>query len=189
VWVVTFCAAAGFVQAQALSDAGHVPDKVIMLDGPHALLLDRVKYRRIDYSTGRSCMLFQVLHNGWAAAPTGSFFECCQQHSQTGGGKAASCLSATCQAKYVLIAALHCPSFGRIPAEGNIKFCCVKIHCAGKVYHLAEAGAQSEPVRPVRSDGSPDTDVLARLVVRHDDSAENVANRLALWDRQVSIHA
>jgi hypothetical protein len=40
------------VQAQALTDAGHVPDKVIMLDGPHALLLDRVKYRRIDYSTG-----------------------------------------------------------------------------------------------------------------------------------------
>jgi hypothetical protein len=57
---------------------------------------------------------------------------------------------------------------------------------AGKVYHLAEAGAQSEPVRPLRPDGSPDTDVLARLVVRHDDSAENVANRLALWDRQVS---
>lgn len=57
---------------------------------------------------------------------------------------------------------------------------------AGKVYHLAEAGALSEAVRPLRPDGSPDTDVMARLVVRHDDSAENVANRLALWDRQVS---
>lgn len=40
------------MQAQSLADAGHVPDKVIMLDGPHALLLERVKYRRIDYSTG-----------------------------------------------------------------------------------------------------------------------------------------
>jgi hypothetical protein len=43
---------AWYVQAQVLADAGHVPDKVIMLDGPHALLLDRVKYRRIDYGTG-----------------------------------------------------------------------------------------------------------------------------------------
>jgi hypothetical protein len=59
---------------------------------------------------------------------------------------------------------------------------------AGKVYHLAEAGALSEAVRPLKPDGSPDTDVMARLVVRHDDSAENVANRLALWDRQVSVY-
>lgn len=51
---------------------------------------------------------------------------------------------------------------------------------------MAEPGALSEAVRPVKADGSPDTEVLARLVVRHDDSAENVANRLALWDRQAS---
>lgn len=46
----------------------------------------------------------------------------------------------------------------------------------------------SEPVRPVKADGNPDTDVMARLAVRHDDSLENVANRLSLWDRQV-MHA
>lgn len=57
---------------------------------------------------------------------------------------------------------------------------------AGKVYHLAEAGALSAAVTPVKPDGSPDADVLARLAVRHDDSLENVANRLTLWDRQVS---
>eukprot|EP00878_Enallax_costatus_P045167 GHUV01054135.1.p2 GENE.GHUV01054135.1~~GHUV01054135.1.p2 ORF type:complete len:119 (-),score=18.86 GHUV01054135.1:289-645(-) len=57
---------------------------------------------------------------------------------------------------------------------------------AGKVYHMAEVGAMSEPVRPVGPDGSPDTDVMSRLAVRHDDSLENVANRLALWDRQVN---
>lgn len=56
---------------------------------------------------------------------------------------------------------------------------------AGKVYHLAEAGAMSEAIRPVRPDGSPDTAVLTRLSVRHDDSLENVSNRLALWDLQV----
>lgn len=55
----------------------------------------------------------------------------------------------------------------------------------GKVYHLAEAGALSEAVRPLRPDGSVDTEVAARLSVRHDDSPQNVANRLALWDRQV----
>eukprot|EP00879_Flechtneria_rotunda_P032088 GHRR01035240.1.p1 GENE.GHRR01035240.1~~GHRR01035240.1.p1 ORF type:complete len:660 (+),score=243.45 GHRR01035240.1:528-2507(+) len=93
-------------QAEVLADAGHVPDKVILLEGPHALLLDRVKHRRIDYKTG-------------------------------------------------------------------------------KVYHLAEPGALSEAVRPVKADGSPDQEVLQRLAVRHDDSLENVANRLALWDRQV----
>jgi hypothetical protein len=59
---------------------------------------------------------------------------------------------------------------------------------AGKVYHLAEPGALSEPVRPLRPDGSVDADVMARLSVRHDDSMQNVANRLALWDRQVSRH-
>jgi hypothetical protein len=50
--VITSHTAADCAQAQALNDVGHVPDKVIMLDGPHALLLDRVKCRRIDYSTG-----------------------------------------------------------------------------------------------------------------------------------------
>jgi hypothetical protein len=62
-WVMTSHAAAGCVQAQALTDAGHVPDKVIMLDGPHALLLDRVKYRRIDYSTGWRLLLAHSLPN------------------------------------------------------------------------------------------------------------------------------
>lgn len=56
----------------------------------------------------------------------------------------------------------------------------------GKVYHIAETGAMSEAVRPLRPDGSPDTDIMSRLAVRHDDSLENVANRLTLWDRQVS---
>jgi hypothetical protein len=58
-------AAVACVQAQALGDAGHVPDKVIMLEGPHALLLDRVKYRRIDYSTG---WLYRHARQGWQAA-------------------------------------------------------------------------------------------------------------------------
>lgn len=61
--------------------------------------------------------------------------------------------------------------------------------CAGKVYHLAEAGALSEAVRPLRPDGSIDADAMARLAVRHDDSLDNVANRLALWDRQVRLPA
>lgn len=56
---------------------------------------------------------------------------------------------------------------------------------AGMVYHLAEPGALSEAVRPLKPDGSVDAEVLARLSVRHDDSMQNVANRLALWDRQV----
>lgn len=43
------------LQAQELADAGHVPDKVVLLEGPHALLLNRVKYRRVDYTTGRCC--------------------------------------------------------------------------------------------------------------------------------------
>jgi hypothetical protein len=58
--------------------------------------------------------------------------------------------------------------------------------CTGKVYHLAEAGSLSEAVKPLKPDGSVDADVLARLSVRHDDSLQNVANRLALWDRQAS---
>lgn len=62
---------------------------------------------------------------------------------------------------------------------------CECVH-AGKVYHLAEAGALSEAVRPLKPDGSVDADVMAPLSVRHDDSLQNVANRLALWDRQVS---
>jgi hypothetical protein len=62
---------------------------------------------------------------------------------------------------------------------------CGCVH-AGKVYHLAEAGALSEAVRPLKPDGSVDADIMARLSVRHDDSLQNVANRLALWDRQVS---
>lgn len=61
---------------------------------------------------------------------------------------------------------------------------CAHTH-AGKVYHLAEPGALSEAVLPLRPDGSVDADVMARLSVRHDDSMQNVANRLALWDRQV----
>lgn len=57
----------------------------------------------------------------------------------------------------------------------------------GKVYHLAEAGALSEAIRPLKPDGSVDADIMARLSVRHDDSMQNVANRLALWDRQASV--
>ncbi|KAF8071222.1 GLTP1 [Scenedesmus sp. PABB004] len=101
-------------QAAVLAEAGHEPDKVIMLEGPHALLLDRAKHRRVDYATG--------------AHPTGARRR--------------------------------------------------------RVYHLAGPGALSEAVRPLRPDGSPDADALARLAVRHDDSPGNVARRLALWDRQ-----
>lgn len=46
-----------WLQAEELTAAGHVPDKVIMLEGAHALLLNRVKYRRIDYSTGEVSLL------------------------------------------------------------------------------------------------------------------------------------
>jgi hypothetical protein len=56
----------------------------------------------------------------------------------------------------------------------------------GKMYHLAEPGALSEAVRPLKPDGNVDADVMGRLSVRHDDSMQNVANRLTLWDRQVS---
>eukprot|EP00775_Hariotina_reticulata_P013032 gene13032-13161_t len=93
-------------QGEVLAQAGHVPDKVIMLEGPHTLLLDRVKYRRIDYNTG-------------------------------------------------------------------------------KVYHMAEAGALSELVRPLKPNGGLDNEVVARLAIRHDDSSENVTTRLTVWDKQV----
>lgn len=53
---------------------------------------------------------------------------------------------------------------------------------------MAEAGALSEAVKPLKSDGAPDAEVTARLSVRHDDSPQNVANRLALWDSQVGQH-
>jgi hypothetical protein len=52
---------------------------------------------------------------------------------------------------------------------------------------LLPAAPYSEPVHPLRADGSADKEVLARLEVRHDDSDENVARRLALWDLQVRI--
>lgn len=51
------------LQAQELTDAGHVPDKVILLEGPHALLLNRVKYRRIDYTTGRDMVGIGLGHH------------------------------------------------------------------------------------------------------------------------------
>lgn len=41
-------------QAQALSDMGLVPDKVIFLTAEHAVLLDRTKYRRVDMDTGKT---------------------------------------------------------------------------------------------------------------------------------------
>lgn len=48
----TPCSLHTSTQAEELTAAGHVPDKVVLLEGPHALLLNRVKYRRIDYNTG-----------------------------------------------------------------------------------------------------------------------------------------
>lgn len=36
----------------ALQRAGHVPDKVLILEATHETLLDRVKHRRIDPQTG-----------------------------------------------------------------------------------------------------------------------------------------
>lgn len=52
------------------------------------------------------------------------------------------------------------------------------------MYHLPEGpGALSAPIKPLKADGvTVDTDVLARLHPRHDDSEENVCERLRLWD-------
>jgi hypothetical protein len=44
-----------------LEAAGHVADKAILLEAPHALLLNRVKYRRIDYATGGCLMVGLML--------------------------------------------------------------------------------------------------------------------------------
>lgn len=79
----------------------------------------------------------------------------------------------------------HCqvPCLAGTNCNSVVYLCCCS-H-AGKVYHLSEAGALSEAVRPLKADGSVDADVIARLSVRHDDSLHNVANRLGLWDRQV----
>ena len=43
----------GYSQAEALQAAGHVPDKVIILEAPEPILADRAKYRRIDLLTHR----------------------------------------------------------------------------------------------------------------------------------------
>jgi hypothetical protein len=40
------------LKAEAIAAAGHVPDKVLLLECVHAVLLDRIKYRRIDTVTG-----------------------------------------------------------------------------------------------------------------------------------------
>ena len=55
----------------------------------------------------------------------------------------------------------------------------------GAVYHLPDGPSTSEPIKPLTSDGKLDQEVMARLSVRHDDSQENVARRLRLWDKQV----
>jgi hypothetical protein len=56
----------------------------------------------------------------------------------------------------------------------------------GLTYHMAEPGALSAAIRPIKPDGSPDSEVEARLQERHDDTQDNVANRLRLWDKHVS---
>lgn len=85
--------------------AGHVPDKVAILEATHRTLLDRTTHRRIDPHTGH-------------------------------------------------------------------------------VYHVPapKAKALSPPLHPVTRDGVLDPAVVARLTVRHDDSEENVRNRLWFWD-------
>jgi hypothetical protein len=58
----------------------------------------------------------------------------------------------------------------------------------GAVYHLPDGPSASEAVRPLMADGKVNQNILARLSVRHDDSQENVARRLRLWDRQVCAY-
>jgi hypothetical protein len=97
----------------------------------------------------------------------------CAQHGTVLNGAAAVALSMKTQAVVFMF----------IPSNRQILSVAAY---TGQVYHLAEPGALSEAVRPLKPDGSVDADVMGRLSVRHDDSMQNVANRLALWDRQVS---
>jgi hypothetical protein len=55
------------------------------------------------------------------------------------------------------------------------------------VFHLPEGPAASEPIQPLLPGGGVDVARLGRLAVRHDDSEDNVAHRLALWDKQVWV--
>jgi len=48
-----------------LATAGHIADKVVLLEAPHTLLLNRVKYRRIDYSTGQRHRLYSSHGYSW----------------------------------------------------------------------------------------------------------------------------
>eukprot|EP00798_Chlamydomonas_sp_ICE-L_P023777 gene23777-9336_t len=50
-------------QAQTLQELGIIPDKVILMDAPHNLLLDRTVWRRMDYDTGRTYHLPEVGSN------------------------------------------------------------------------------------------------------------------------------
>ncbi|EFJ40819.1 adenylate kinase [Volvox carteri f. nagariensis] len=92
-------------QCAELEEMGIIPDKVLFLEGEHATLLDRTRYRRYDPVTG-------------------------------------------------------------------------------KVYHVPDEGvdALSPAIIPEKPDGTPDAEVMARLVSRHDDSEENVMARLKLAD-------
>ncbi|GIL93290.1 hypothetical protein Vretimale_15687 [Volvox reticuliferus] len=93
------------IQCVELEEMGIVPDKVLFLEGEHAMLLDRTRYRRYDPVTG-------------------------------------------------------------------------------KVYHMPDEGvdALSPAIVPEKPDGTPDTEIIARVAKRHDDSEENVQARLKLAD-------
>jgi hypothetical protein len=53
----------------------------------------------------------------------------------------------------------------------------------GRTYHVAEADALSPAILPTTADGAVDEEIMGRLEFRHDDSEENVENRLKMWDK------
>lgn len=53
-------------QCAVLSEMGVIPDKVVLLDGEHAMLLDRTKYRRYDPSTNK---VYHLAEEGASLSP------------------------------------------------------------------------------------------------------------------------
>ena len=82
----------------------------------------------------------------------------------------------------------HCEPF-HVPPEATDDKPAAKAPAKGGAAAAAAAAAAATaaaqgtpPLLPRKADGSVDKERLARLVPRHDDSQENVKERLRLWD-------
>jgi adenylate kinase family enzyme len=156
-------------QAQELAAAGVVPDKVLLLTASHEVLLDRAKHRwaagcssPVHLRQPGQLRLHSRRANYSGPAPEPASQRCLPDHPATWLG-------------FVLKSQpLHRPTL--LAPRRRIDY------LTRKVYHIAGPGARSEAIQPLGPDGKPDAQAAARLEVRHDDSQENVARRLKLWD-------